>query len=391
MNGVVDTTKIFANVIQQGAPGTAGTPGPQGDPGPQGPPGPADTSSISLAQVAVDLDEFKTVIDDDIGETFITDNSRPADPQYTYTVLAGQVPASADIADYMVFLTLGGQNTDSVDHIVNWHLTLNGVEISDVSGQTSGTLAGEYWCMIGLIASIPTTVGDVIGLKIWTDSSSLVTFAYASLYIVPQTLSVPSGFQTISNGSNYTQNVVAGDLVGIAYGEAANTYPSFFDSVAVLKITGSVPPTLGLFTFAKPIQVIHAGPGGLYKEDVNTINVGNSTVFSQLLSISAGSLVKIIQNYDFIVGAPTFAGTPIFTELIGAIDGTDGSDGNAIFTLPQIPLDPAQLIIMNQVLQIQGGLPRAYTYSLVAGVPTITFNVGFIPIVDDQPMAQYFY
>lgn len=351
-----------------------------------GPPGPANTSHISLSRRTVDLNPFKTIIDDSFAPVFITTRVKPGAPQYTHTILAGDIPVSPDVQDYMVMLTIGGQNTDVIDDALHWRMTINGVDFID-GDATGASGAGLHWALIGNYASAPVKVGDVIGVKFWTDVSNLIDFTYATIYIVPQTLSIPKGFQLISPGTGYTQGVIDGAVGGVTYENQYFTSPAFYDANLGLVITGY--GSSGVSFFGSPLQVVFPPLNG-YRVDSGSLayDVNAGPI---LMGFRAGSLVRILQNYDFIVGVPTFAGTPIFEELIGTKNGTTGFDGNAVFALSQTPLNPSQIELLNKIQMIQGGLPKDYTYALTLGVPTITFNAGSIPLAGDHPFARYDY
>jgi hypothetical protein len=372
IESVINTTKIFSDVLARG---------------PMGPPGPANTSGVSLGLSTVDLAPFKTIIDLNSGPTNILVHTKPVDPQFTYTVIAGNVPASADIQDYMAIITIGGQNADVSDDTLSWCLTHNGVESSE---SDNGTSAGQYWYFAGAIAAVPISVGDVLGIKFWTGASVLVNFAYATIYIVPRALTTPKGFQTISNGSNYTQDAITGAVGGVTYiiGPSVTSI-GFYDSILTLPATNTVAGSSYPSTFTPPLQAVQT-VANQFAADITSISY-NVEASPSLLYLAAGQFIRRLVNNIFIVGAPTFAGTPIYTPLIGTVNGTTGFDGNAVFTLPHAPLDPTQLMVVNKLQMVQGGLPLDYTYALVAGVGTITFNAGSIPVAGDHPYAQYDY
>lgn len=349
-----------------------------------GPAGPANTSTITLIGHEVNLDSFKTVIDDSFTPVFITTRSKPGSPQYTHTIGTSDIPVSPDIQDYMCLITIGGRNTDVSDDNLNWRVTKNGVDIGG-SDESSAAIAGLYWTFLGVVCAVPIVAGDVIGVKLWTDVSNLINFAYATLYVVPQTLAIPVGLQSISPGTGYTQGVIAGAVGGITYLGSAQGGPGFYDRALDIVVTGF--GTSGISTYGNLVQVISPMP--TYKTD--TSNYVNDVDAAPILErIRAGSFIKIIHNYPFLVGSPTFTGTPLYFDLstTNTVNGTDGTDGNPIFNLPQTPLDPTQIDVVNQVQQVQG---VNYDYSVVATIPRITFRSGSIPLTGDHPIIIFFY
>jgi hypothetical protein len=297
-NSVIDTTKIFSQIIASGVPG---------------PPGPAITSAINIAQTTVDLSSAQTIIDQNIGETFITVQSKPADPQFTYTIQSGDIPVNANVVDYAIILSMGGANTDVVDDGLNFHLTINGVEVADGDVGVSISSSFPYWTIAGLFASKAFVPGDVLGIKMWTNTSNLINFSIAAIYIVPQTLIVPAGFWTVSNGSNYTNAQINGALAGVLYQVGAILVPSFYDSVLDEIIVGSPSEQVTLSTFSLPIQIIHGGVQSsvvLYRTDLNKIASGSAFSDPSLCAIFPQSIIRIIQKYDFVVGAPVALPNP---------------------------------------------------------------------------------
>lgn len=283
VNGQVNTTKVFATVI--------------GATGPMGPPGPANTTGINVSNTTIDLDLIKTIIDENIGATFITVHSKPSNPQYTHTILLGEIPVSSDVQDYMAIITIGGQNTDADDNL-NWQLTRNGVEV----GSPGNTFApgGIYWYFAASFAASPVAAGDVIGIKFWTDTSTLIDFAYATIYIVPQTLSVPAGMQSISSGDAYTQGLIEGAATGVTYRSSGTIVaPGFYDSALDAVVIGTF-GSATISTFLTPLQAIHSA-GQSYKTDDSRL-ASSANASPSLFFIAAGSFLRILQNYNFAAG-----------------------------------------------------------------------------------------
>ena len=69
----------------------------------------------------------------------------------------------------------------------------------------------------------------------------------------------------------------------------------------------------------------------------------------------------------------------------GSITGTDGTDGNAAFTLANTPISTAVIWLYKNGVLMTYGASNDYT---VSGT-TITFNSGAIPISGDVLRATY--
>lgn len=80
-------------------------------------------------------------------------------------------------------------------------------------------------------------------------------------------------------------------------------------------------------------------------------------------------------------------GTAVYEETpSGSITGTDGTDGNATFTLANIPTS-GTLGLYKSGQRMRAGVANDYTLSGL----TITFNSGAIPVVGDWITADYTY
>ena len=120
---------------------------------------------------------------------------------------------------------------------------------------------------------------------------------------------------------------------------------------------------------------------------------GNSSVLSRYTDINliAGSGTSLsysnndnTKQLDLTITAAAGLGTS--ETPTGAITGTDGTDGNAVFTLSQIPISGTLNLYVSGLWQDEGA-SQDYTLSGV----TITFNSGAIPIIGQKIRATYRY
>lgn len=85
-----------------------------------------------------------------------------------------------------------------------------------------------------------------------------------------------------------------------------------------------------------------------------------------------------------VIGVTTNA-TMVKNETpTGAVNGTNGSDGNAAFVLAHVPKSAGLLDVL-----LDGVRQPPSRYTLVGN--TVTFNAGFIPITGSDIRADYFY
>lgn len=82
------------------------------------------------------------------------------------------------------------------------------------------------------------------------------------------------------------------------------------------------------------------------------------------------------------VYAAASSGTPQKETPVGAINGTDGTDGNAVFTILDTPLPNTFVLTKNGAEMYEG---TAFT---IVGLQ-ITYLAPYIPIVGDLHQARY--
>ncbi|HLF67426.1 MAG TPA: hypothetical protein VI522_07385, partial [Gammaproteobacteria bacterium] len=112
------------------------------------------SASATLTRTNLDLSgaTFNTIIDDDVVDTLIADIAEPVNPQYTRTILAGDIPTSSLVTNFAAFLSIGGANTDIAARTINCQFTLNGVNVG-VASSVSVT-AAQFWRCTMLYANI---------------------------------------------------------------------------------------------------------------------------------------------------------------------------------------------------------------------------------------------
>jgi hypothetical protein len=171
----------------------------------------------------VDLSTTRTAISDDIADTPITDTSKPASPQYTYVVQAGDIPSTnALVSDFFDMLQVACSNTGTAARILNWRFTQNGVEIGTADNQLN--VSGNRFCyMTGRFENVAP--GDVLGIKLWGNGSGLNLLA-AENYILPKSYSNATAFQTLG-----VDTVNAG-TTGVNYSPYISVYPKVVDDDA---------------------------------------------------------------------------------------------------------------------------------------------------------------
>lgn len=119
------------------------------------------------------------------------------------------------------------------------------------------------------------------------------------------------------------------------------------------------------------------------------LNDNEIALVAALDALATSSAAQAIRKSS----ATTFAnvgilsGTQVFEETpSGAITGTDGTDGNATFTLANTP-NSGTLRLYKSGQRLRAGAGNDYTLSGL----TITFNSGAIPVAGDWITADYLY
>lgn len=116
----------------------------------------------------------------------ITATSVPANPQWTYTVLAGDIPTNADVSNWQAVVTFGGQNTDGIAaHDINWRIGIGGVYVAGDGQVAAVDPATPFWFACAAVGAGTLAAGDVIDLKFWADAASDITLEYLSVYFIP--------------------------------------------------------------------------------------------------------------------------------------------------------------------------------------------------------------
>ena len=184
-----------------------------------------------LTSTLVDLSGVYTVKDTNIGATLIAATSKPGSPQFTYKVLAADIPSNANVTDYEVFFTVYGANVNvSLTEAMNWRFTLNGTDIGSVDNTLSPTITSTFWKASGRFAAAAIARSDVIGIKLWVTNASQVNYIGATIYIVPRKLNVPLSTDLSANGPvSGTVMQAIGALGGVAYTADFSPSTGYYD------------------------------------------------------------------------------------------------------------------------------------------------------------------
>lgn len=207
--------------------------------------------SITTTSTMLDLSTARTIIDDDVANTLITDTSKPGSPQYTYTVTSGNLPSSAYVQDYMAFLTIGGFNNEAVTtRAINCRPTLNGVEVD--ADRSANVTAQRYWAVMFQFSAAALAANDVLGIKMWAAVSGQIDYRYATIYIVPRYLAAISNEIWSAYGTGNSISTAAGAVSGVNYGSLSpvSTSPNYTDPTTTDNVSIGAPTIL-----TEPLQI----------------------------------------------------------------------------------------------------------------------------------------
>ena len=180
--------------------------------------------SCSFSNIELNLDVLHTyfsVRDTQYGSPIvITNTSEPATPDITYTIVSGDIPSDTTyVENYGIAITVGGAWTTEPDQYYV-QMTLNGADNgSPGTNVTFGTDTGMW--TIALCTS-PINVGDIIGLKIYSDGNPMeVSISNQDIYVIPYSLKpIPNPVFPIQ--SSYF--VIQGSISGVTYSTITDTY-----------------------------------------------------------------------------------------------------------------------------------------------------------------------
>ena len=193
----------------------------------------------------IDSALLKTVINLDPPNTPIPDTVQPAVPQYTYTIAPGDIPVSPYVASWLAYITYGGGSSGAAaggQSIV----TRNGVNTAATNAWN--TLANSYWLCAATLATVPVSVGDIIGLKLWQAVANVADFRYWNIYIVPALFTVPGLFYTAGEWSS-TLFTIAGAIPGVAYTAFVGGSYNFIDPAIGALTSFALAPAVGNCTY----------------------------------------------------------------------------------------------------------------------------------------------
>lgn len=180
-----------------------------------------------LTSTLVDFSDTShySVIDDDVANTLIADTTKPASPQYTKTI--DSLPASSEVADFYVALSIAGFNNDGSTRTLNFRLTVNGVDVGSSDGSVSVT-AARYWRIMFRYNSAALVANDVIGVKMWGSLTNVLDYRAAIIYVIPRTWGPGSSDGQYSLTTNHL-TTLQGTIGGATYAAAAITSASVYD------------------------------------------------------------------------------------------------------------------------------------------------------------------
>ena len=144
-------------------------------------------SANNITSTVINLvsSSYYKVINSDVVDAAISATSKPANPQLTYTIQASDIPTdTADVVDFLCYFTAGGKCSTGTS-IINYRYTLNGVDIS-ISDNSISVNVNTYYAIMGLFCSNKINVGDVLGIKFWSNNANNLDYRYCNLYIMPR-------------------------------------------------------------------------------------------------------------------------------------------------------------------------------------------------------------
>lgn len=170
-------------------------------------------------------------IDLNPGATAIPDTTKPASPQFTYTIQAGDIISNANVTDDAAIFSFYGQNINGgITEPIHFRYTLNGTDVGAADGVLNPTVAKPYWMANTSLAVNALSVGDVLGIKMWVNNANQVTYIGGVIYVVPRTYNLPqsSDLNCQYNATLDTGAGITGSLGGVTYN----------DSTAIASLTG---------------------------------------------------------------------------------------------------------------------------------------------------------
>jgi hypothetical protein len=115
-------------------------------------------------------------------EIVISDTSEPTSPQITYNT-SGNMPENDYIMEWFALFTIGGSILGAPSQI-NVQATLNGSNVG--SGSVISVSGESRWSAYCLYQGTEVVDGDVLGLKLWTDSTNSIQIEVGCVLIVPR-------------------------------------------------------------------------------------------------------------------------------------------------------------------------------------------------------------
>ena len=114
------------------------------------------------------------------GNILTLPTSKPASPQFSYTIASGDLPVfnyGLTYGSFYPYLCFSGKNNDASARAVTIGIYRNGSLLQTTSN--SATASGQYWTITYVNYGTPAwAVGDVITVFLWSASSTSVTYDY---------------------------------------------------------------------------------------------------------------------------------------------------------------------------------------------------------------------
>lgn len=261
----------------------------------------ADTA-LSITGSLIDVGGVLTIIDDDVADTLISATAKPGSPQYTRTILSGDIPVNANVTDYKVYISIGGKNTDSSTRTINWRMTLNGAEIGSADTGINPSTANPFWYMIGIACANGIQAGDVIGVKLWGSVTNVIDYRYVTIYITPRLYNIPGpGKMAMTKlSSPYTySSVVSGAVSGVTYITISGVNTNFYAyDPGVLSTSTGISPnnTTDQHVAFYPQQFLHIWQAATFSN--------NNNFFSNIAPVAelASFAVAFFPRYFRVLG-----------------------------------------------------------------------------------------
>jgi hypothetical protein len=198
--------------------------------------------------------------------------ANPGTPQMTYTIQSSDLPIvtpSPLSVKYSAYLITSGKNTDAATQTLNYQCYKNGIAISGATGSQSintnlfWTLSHYRWTDI--------SVGDVIGVSLWTASAN-INYDYYAVIVYPTKLELTKAplVKDLNLTLGSSPSLTQGNPI-IALTGGWNVYPSSNASYPATPIANVTIPFISM-----PLSLNGSGAGRINNGD-HTLSTGPQT------------------------------------------------------------------------------------------------------------------